>query len=54
LFINSSLSSIALSSFNIISFLIVEDNSLFLDLVTILSTLEKVASKGVEVAKIAK
>jgi hypothetical protein len=54
LLINSSLFSTVLSSFNIINFLLIEDNNLFLDLVTILPTLEKVASKGVEVAKIAK
>ena len=46
--------SIALSSFKIISFLIVLDNNLFLDLIIILSTLENVDSKSVEVAKIAK
>ena len=54
LLISSSLSPILLSSFKIISFLILLGSNLFLDLVTILPTLEKVASEGVEVVKIAK
>jgi hypothetical protein len=54
LLISSFLSSIAPNSFKIISFLIVVSSSLFLDLVTILPTLEKVASEGTKVPKIAK
>jgi hypothetical protein len=54
LFIVSSSSSITLNSLSIINFFIVLTNSLFLDLVTILPTLEKVASEGVEVPNIAK
>jgi hypothetical protein len=52
--ISSSSSTIAFKSFKINSFLIVLGNNLFLDLVTILLTLENVASEGVEVPNIAK
>jgi hypothetical protein len=56
LLISSFLLLIVLSSFKIINSFIVLGNNLFLDLVTILLTLEKVALEEVElkVAKIAK
>ena len=54
LFNNSSSSFILFKPFNIISFLIVLDNNLFLGLVTILAILEKVDLLELEVTNIVK